>query len=415
MSEQTPLKTRPRHELSAWRNAIFVVFALSGLSVSTWVARLPAIRDGLGLSTGEIGLLILGMSAGSIVGLIAAQLIMGRFGPRRGMVFSLVTVSIGLALIGSGAVLFEAPAVVLVGLILFGFGNGSVDVMMNVEGAAAEKEIGKTVLPLMHASFSLGTVIGAGIGAGMAALGVSVLWHTLGMAVLIAVVIVFTVRYVPVRDELGDAGGADAGAATSADRISLGERLRAGLVVWKDGRLIMIGVIMLGMAFAEGSANDWLTLAVVDGYDTTNATGALVFSVFVVAMTVGRVVGGPLIDRFGRVPVLRVSALSAVVGLALFILSPVLWLGVIGTVLWGMGSALGFPVGMSAAADDSRNAAARVSAVAMIGYFAFLVGPPVIGLLGEHIGLLNALFVVLGLVVMAGLASPAAREQNTRS
>jgi MFS family permease len=92
MSEQTPLKTRPRRELSAWRNAIFVVFALSGLSVSTWVARLPAIRDGLGLSTGEIGLLILGMSAGSIVGLIAAQLIMGRFGPRRGMVFSLVTV-----------------------------------------------------------------------------------------------------------------------------------------------------------------------------------------------------------------------------------------------------------------------------------------------------------------------------------
>jgi MFS family permease len=93
----------------------------------------------------------------------------------------------------------------------------------------------------------------------------------------------------------------------------------------------------------------------------------------------------------------------------------VLWLGVIGTVLWGLGSALGFPVGMSAAADDSRNAAARVSAVAMIGYFAFLVGPPVIGLLGEHIGLLNALFVVLGLVVMAGLASPAAREQNPRS
>ena len=96
------------------------------------------------------------------------------------------------------------------------------------------------------------------------------------------------------------------------------------------------------------------------------------------------------------------------------IFAPVAWLAGIGVVLWGLGSALGFPVGMSAAADDPRNAAARVSAVATIGYLAFLVGPPLVGFVGEHVGLLNALLMVLALVAVAGIVSPG-RPQAPRA
>jgi len=402
-----PVALRPRRELLAWRNAIFVIFALSGLSIATWVARLPAIRDNLDLTTGTVGLLILGMSIGSILGLIASQHILGRLGPRHGMQLTLGLIAVGLLLIGIGASLVPTAGIVLVGLIIFGFGNGALDVMMNVEGAAAEQELGKTVMPLMHACFSFGTVAGAGLGALASAAGLEVFWHALVMAVVIAIVAVVAVRFVPaeqvVADELDD-----------APKAPWQDRLRESLSVWADGRLILIGVIMLGMAFAEGSANDWLALAVVDGHEQSNTTGALVYGVFVTAMTVGRIVGGPLIDRFGRVPVLQVSAGAAIAGLVLFILTPVTGLMVLGTVLWGLGASLGFPVGMSAAADDSKRAAARVSAVAMIGYCAFLVGPPLIGILGDAIGLLNALFVVLVLIVFAGLASPAARESSRR-
>ena len=185
---------------------------------------------------------------------------------------------------------------------------------------------------------------------------------------------------------------------------------RSRLGIWRDRRTLLIGLIVLGMAFAEGSANDWLALAMVDGHGVDNATGALVFGIFVTAMTVGRVVGVYLLDRFGRVPVLRVSAVLAGVGLVVVIFAPIAWLAGIGVVLWGLGSALGFPVGMSAAADDPRNAAARVSAVATIGYLAFLVGPPLVGFVGEHVGLLNALLMVLALVAVAGIVSPAARK-----
>lgn len=398
---------RPHNELAAWRNAIFVIFALSGLSIATWAARLPEIKANLDVTTGSIGVLILGMSAGSILGLMASAWLMARIGARAGMVLSLSFVAAGLVLIGIGAGIVFSPVLVFVGLALFGFGNGSVDVMMNVEGAAAETELGKTVLPLMHACFSLGTVIGAGIGAAASALQIGVVWHAIAMAAVIAITAVIAVRFVPVREELGDE------TPTHVNKPDWKARLKENLSVWADLRLILIGVIMLGMAFAEGSANDWLALAAVEGHGQTKPTGAIVFGVFVSAMTVGRVAGGPLIDRFGRVRVLQVSAVSAVAGLLIFILGTDFWLVLLGTVLWGLGSALGFPLGMSAAAEG-KNAAARVSAVAMIGYLAFLVGPPLIGLLGDAVGLLNALFVVLVLVVLSGLASPAAREREAK-
>ena len=144
-----------------------------------------------------------------------------------------------------------------------------------------------------------------------------------------------------------------------------------------------------------------------------NTTAAVIFGLFTVSMTAGRVLGGPVLDRFGRVPVLRVSAAVGVLGLAAFIFAPEPWIAYVGVAFWAIGCSLGFPVGMSAAADtdDPKLSAARVSAVAIIGYVAFLVGPPVIGLLGHEFGILNGLLLVLVLVVLAGLASPAARER----
>ncbi|MDN4598124.1 MFS transporter [Leifsonia virtsii] len=404
MSQPTPTTTRSHRELTAWRNAVFVIFILSGLALATWVARIPGIRDdlGLGKDPAAVGLLILGMSVGAILGLTVASPLLVRFGPHRGMVAGLGIVAVGVLLIGTGATLFHSIPSVAIGLILLGFGNGMVDVMMNVEATAVEREIGKTLLPLMHACFSLGTVLGAGVGAAAAALGVPVVWHLVGIAVVVVVIAVVAVRFIPREADLGD----DAG---PTEKIPFGERMRATLAVWADWRLILIGVVMLGMAFGEGSANDWISLAVVDGHGQENSVGAVVFGFFVVAMTVGRVVGGPVVDRIGRVAAIRITAGMGAVGLVLFILGGPLWLVVIGTVLWGFGVSLGFPLGMSAAADGAANPAARVSAVAIIGYLAFLAGPPLIGFLGQHFGILNALFLVLALLIASFLAAPAVR------
>jgi MFS family permease len=397
----------PRNNLRAWRNAVFVVFVLSGLLLASWVARIPGVRDSLQLSTAGVGLLILGMSIGAILGLVAAAPLLTRLGARRGIVFALGIAAVGMVLIGVGTTFVPFIPIVAVGLILLGFGNGICDVMMNVEGADAEREIGKTLMPLMHAFFSLGTVIGAGAGAGAAALNISVGWHMVGTAVVIVVGVVIAVRYIPLRQELGDSAG-----TVDEPKPPWRARILDSLSVWADWRLILIGVVMLGMAFTEGSANDWVALATVDGHHQDNATGAVVFGVFVAAMTVGRVAGGPLVDRVGRVTAIRLTAALGVIGLLIFIFGGPLWLVIVGTVLWGFGASLGFPLGMSAAAEDTKRAAARVSAVAMIGYCAFLVGPPLIGFLGQTFGLLNALFVVFVLLVASGLCAAAVRERT---
>lgn len=412
MSQPTPTSpsaapARSRRELAAWRNAIFGVFILSGLATATWVARIPGVRDDLdlGKDTSSIGLLILGMSAGAILGLALSSPVLVRFGPHKAMFGALTVAAVGTAALGLGSTVFHAVPVVAIGLILLGFGNGMLDVMMNVEGTAVEREIGKTLMPLMHACFSLGTVIGAGIGAAAAALHIGVAWHLLGIAVVLVAGIAVAIRFIPREAELGDE-------QADAPRVPFGDRMRAALSVWADWRLILIGVVMLGMAFGEGSANDWISLAVVDGHGQANSTGAVVFGCFVAAMTVGRVAGGPIVDRIGRVNAIRITAAMGVAGLLLFILGGPMWVVVIGTLLWGFGVSLGFPLGMSAAADGASNPAARVSAVAIIGYCAFLVGPPVIGFLGKEFGLLNALYLILALLLASFLAAPAVRPRK---
>ncbi|MET0974191.1 MAG: MFS transporter [Leifsonia sp.] len=396
---------RSRREVVAWRNAVFTVFFLSGLSVATWVARLPAVRDDAHLALSTVGFVILCMSIGAVVGLVAAPAMMARFGARRSMTISILLTAVGLVTVGLGSTVFASLPMIMAGMAVLGFGNGSVDVAMNVEGALAERANGRTLMPLMHAFFSFGTAAGAGLGALASWLDIPVLLNFAVVSVLFSIAVLIAVRFVPVDAEAEDP-------TDDAPKVPWRDRLRENLSVWGDMRLILIGVIMLGMSFAEGGANDWITLAVVDGHDGDNTFGAVVFGVFTISMTASRVLGGPVLDRFGRVPVLRVCSAVGVVGLSLFIWGTEPWMYIVGTVLWAFGCSLGFPVGMSAAADDPKKAAARVSFVAIIGYTAFLAGPPLLGFLGEHFGILNALLVLLVLMVASGLAAPAARERT---
>ncbi|MGV9195431.1 MFS transporter [Microbacterium sp. MC2] len=395
-------------QLVRWRTAVFAIFAASGLSVATWAARVPSIKVGLGIENTEIGLLLLGMGVASILGLSSASVIIARFGTRRGMLGAMIAFAGGVVLIGVGVDVVPSLPLVLIGLALFGAGNGACDVMMNVDGAAIETQVNKTILPLFHAFFSFGTVLGAGLGALAASLGVDVFTHSAAIAIVILVVAVAAYANVPAREATGDTVD-DRPVARPGWR----ERLGVALSAWREPRTYALGVVMLGMSFAEGGANDWLALAVSEDHRGGAELGAVALTVFAVAMTAVRVAGGPLVDRFGRVATLRVLSATAAVGILLVILAPNLSLVFVGAALWGIGASLGFPLGMSAAADDPAKAAARVSAAATIGYVAFLCGPPVLGLISDHIGLLNTLFILVALVVASGLASGAAKPLTT--
>ncbi|XRG80396.1 MFS transporter [Rossellomorea sp. GAMAL-10_SWC] len=385
-------------QIQLWRIAIYFIFALTGFAFASWVSRTPAIRDALGSTTAEMGVIIFGLSVGSIIGLISASMLIAQRGGRFVMVFGLSVVSIGLLIVGISGSWLTNNIMVFLGLIIFGFGQGICDVAMNVEGTAVEKAAKKSLLTGFHAAFSLGTLLGALVGSTMTKSGISVPIHLSLTALVIVVTVLYLYRFIP----------ANTGKEVAGDAVKV-NRTKENMSVWKERRTVMIGIIVLGMAFVEGSANDWLPLIMVDGYNVTPAMGSIAYGIFVGSMTFGRAIGDKILDRFGRVIILRASAILAVVGLIIVIMSHSFEVATIGIVLWGLGAAFGFPVGLSAAGDDPHRVAARVSVVSTAGYLAFLVGPPFLGIIGEHIGLLRALIFVLIAVTISGLLSKAAK------
>ncbi|WFE26793.1 MFS transporter [Solwaraspora sp. WMMD791] len=375
------------------RIAVGIAFGVSGLAFASWISRTPAIRDALELTNAQFGLLLLCMSAGAVSALPLSGPLVHAIGPRRTVLLGTSAVTVGMLAVALG-VTIGSPPLAGAGLFLTGTGVSSWDVAMNVEGADVERRLGRPLMPRFHAGFSLGTVSGALAGAGCAWLGVPVDWQLAATALLAIAAVATAVRMflpVPAREP-----------GESAPRSGV---LRA----WREPRTLLIGLVVLAFAFTEGVANDWLTLAVVDGYRVGDAVGAVAFGVFVAAMTGARMVGGTALARWGRVPVLRATAVLAVVGLTLVVFGPSLPWAMVGALLWGTGASLGFPVGMSAAADQADRAAVRVSVVSSIGYTAFLAGPPLVGFLAEQVGILRSLLVVLGALLIGLLVAGAAR------
>lgn len=409
MADPDPPDRTPRHPpvpvpASAVRRAgaaVHLAFAASGLACASWASRIPQVRDRLHLDASGLGLLLLSIAAGSVLALPVSGHVVDRIGSRRAVTAMAWLLAGSFVLIGTGYLAGVAP--VVAGLFLFGFSSGVWDVAMNVQGALVERLLGRSVMSRFHASFSLGTVAGALIGTAVVALHVSVTAHLAAAAAVVAVGVPIAARGTLPDDadrtpHTGTGGGPPARARV-AD-------------AWRERRTLLIGLFVLAFAFAEGTGNDWIAVAVIDGYHAPAALGTLAFAAFLTAMTAGRWFGTVLLDRHGRTPVVRVLAVVATVGVLLFAFGPGLPVAFAGALLWGFGVSLGFPVGMSAGADEARQAAARVSVIASIGYCAFLAGPPLIGLLAHTSGVRHAVTSTAVMLAVAALIASSLRPPS---
>ncbi|WP_228282603.1 MFS transporter [Brevibacterium atlanticum] len=389
--------------LGARRIALLALFFLPGITISSWVTRTPSIRDALGASTAEMGFVLFGLSVGSMIGILGSGPLVSRWGARPVVLAGTIGIIASMPIVGLGAAVAE-PFVVAAGLVVFGLGMGTGEVAMNVEGAELEKHLDRPFLPLLHGFFSLGTVIGAVLGILATAADFSVLVHLLAVGLLGMIVFVPAMRHVPV----GTGQVPRSRETIPAEAVPQSP----STPVWRDPGLIAIGVIVLGMALAEGTANDWLPLVMVDGHGFAAALGSSVYAIFAAAMTLGRFIGGPIVARFGRPTVLAVSAAFGLVGIGLVSLVDSQFVAAIAVLLWGLGTSLGFPVALSEAGDSGPNPAARVATVSTIGYLAFLVGPPSLGLVGEHWGLRAALLIPMAMIIPVLIIAPLLRRQG---
>lgn len=378
--------------------ATALIFVFAGGAFATWASRIPDVRAALDLTPGQLGILLLFGSSGSLVGLPLAGWVASRIGTRNTVLVGAALALVGLVGAGVGAGALHSFWVTAVFLFMALAGIGQWDVAMNLEGAAVEHQLGRNVMPRFHAAFSGGTVGSALVGAGAVALGVPFVAHFAVLAVLLgAGVVVASRAFLPAALDAADDSPHDEGEKVSA------------VGAWREPRTLLIGLVMLVAAFTEGTANDWLAVAFHEGHQLPTWAGVLAFATFLTCMTVGRIVGTSLLDEHGRVPVLRVCFTLAIIGSAMVIFGNA-WLAFVGAAIWGVGASLGFPVGMSAAADDQARAAARMSVIATIGYAAFLAGPPLLGFLGDHWGVLKSLTVVGAGAILALLIVPVTRE-----
>ena len=391
--------------------AVFAVFIAIGVTRGTLAARLPAIRDGLRLAPGQVGLLLLVGSLGALFALPATGLVVHRLGTRGTVTAAAVLSAIGLTLASLGVEAGRVP-VAAAGLVAYGVGSALWDAAMNLEGAFVEQRLGRTIMPRYHAGYSLGTAVAAGLAALAAAGGVRVGVHVpvlaavSSLAAMVAAASFLPVGHAPLAVEPAPSPQVPPGVALQASRRRRGAG--AGLA-WVERRTLLIGVVLLAFGLSEVSAQNWLSLAVTDDFSAGEAIGAAALAVFVTVETLMRWFGTRLVDRYGRVVALRISGALVVVGIGCFGLVGPLWLALVGVAAWGAGVALPFPIGMSAASDDPVRAAARVSVVATISYASMLAGPPLLGALADSVGYRHALLAVLGPVTLGLLAVGAVR------
>lgn len=400
-------------DTARWVRAILVIFLTMGFGFGTWLSRLPTLRDELGASLVQMSVYGLSLAAGSLIGLFLAGPLVERQSPRKIMA---VAIALQLVLLPAAILLLTTGALAggAATLLLYGFCFSITDIAMNVSGAAAERVLGKPRMPLLHAGYSIGVMLATGLGAAAEALRVSLPWHYLIAVALIGAAAFWVLRWVP-RDEAALLSGEDQPLPLATGPLPLiTSKVAAGPTrysPWRDRRVLLIGLITLSAGLIEGAPADWLPLALVDGRGVSNEFGAVMLGLFFGAVVAARLAGSWLLTRFGRVAVLRASLACAAVGVLIVVLVPGLTGVILGTVLWGLGTGVCWPITISAAADRPETAARDVAAVSAVGYTSMLLGPMAFGFLGEQIGLLQAFWVLPVFALIALLLSGVTRPR----
>ncbi|WP_416957133.1 MFS transporter [Streptomyces sp. Agncl-13] len=384
------------HSLRSARVATFVYFSLCGTLMGTWVVNIPAIEERVGISHATLGGLLVLLGLGAFIGMQVAGSLTDKVGARIVVPATAVLCSAALVLPG----LPREPWTLGAALLVFGFCNGCLDVSMNAHAVHVEKAYGRPVMSAFHATFSVGGVLAALVGAATASAGLS---PATGMATMGALGVV--IALVSARALLPIAPTAPAG--QQVEHTPAAGPRRAGRRIW------ILAALALMVMLCEGAANDWSALHLKDVLGAPASTAAFAYGTFAATMTVGRLLADRLVARFGSMAILRYGAATAAVGITIVTVSPWIWAAFAGWALFGLGLSGCVPQLFSAAGHaDPSAAGANVSRVAGLGYVGMLAGPAAIGWL-THLVALNHAFVLL--ILLCAITAVAAGVLRTGS
>ena len=388
--------------LRAARVATFVYFVLDGTLMGMWLVQIPAVEKRVGISHATLGSLLVLLGLGAFLGMQVAGRLADRFGtrivvPTAGVLCAATLVLPGLA---------REPWALAGALLVFGFSNGCLDVSMNAHAVHVEKAYNRNIMSAFHATFSIGGVIAAVVGARAISAGMSPA-ATLGIAGAVGVV----VALVPARSLLGlvpispvPASAVGSTTASTAEGLLAEPVAKRRAVVPR--RIWILAALALMCMLCEGVANDWSALEAKNILGATAATASYAYGTYAATMTIGRLLADQVSRRFGPAAVLRYGAATGAVGLTVVAFSPWIWLTLVGWAIFGLGLSGCVPQLFSAAGHtDPAAAGANVSRVAGLGYLGMLAGPALIGWMTRLMGLNHTFLLPALLLVIAAVAA----------
>ncbi|CAM3285996.1 MFS transporter [Stackebrandtia soli] len=369
------------------RLAVSVAFAVHGVVSASWLPHIPQIKAALDLSEGQLGLVLLAPPAGAILAMPLTGALCARFGSAAVTKVTMPLYAAGFTAVGAGV---GAPWTLAAALLLAGALIGSFDVAMNAQAATVERAAGTPIMGSFHAVWSLAAAAGAGIG------GLAAQWEVPLFAQLAALGSVGVVAALLFGRFLLPDGPVDASATKRR-----GWRFERGLLI--------SSLVAFAALLAEGAAADWSALFLQQTQDAGPFVASLGYTIFSIAMFVGRLAGDRLVGRYGRGRSIATAALSGGGGLAVGLAAATVTgpgvagqtLVISGLLALGLGIAVIVPVVFSAAGDGPG-----IAMVSTGGYTGWLLGPAVIGGLGEWLGLTSAIWTIPLLAIIAGALAP---------
>ncbi|MCX5243612.1 MFS transporter [Streptomyces prunicolor] len=372
-------------DLTRLRITLTAFFALDGFIFAGWVVRIPAIKEQTGASASTLGLALLGVSAGAVITMMLTGRLCHRYGNHQVTVVCAVLLSLSISL----PPLTHSPLTLGLVLLAFGAAYGGINVAFNSAAVDLVRAMRRPIMPSFHAAFSLGGMVGAGLG-GLVAGFLTPTQHLFGLTVIGLLVTAVVGRELlrlqppaPPQDSPNE--------VTPPRRLTPRTR----------GLVFTFGLIALCTAFGEGALADWSALHLEQDLDATAGAAAIGYSCFALAMTAGRLTGTRLLERLGRTRTLVSGGTVAALGMLLGALAPTLWAAVLGFVITGLGLANLFPVAVERA--GSLAGPDGVAIASTLGYGGMLLGPPAIGFMADWYSLPAALTSVAALAAVAAV------------
>jgi fucose permease len=370
-----------------WFAATSVVFFTRALIYSSILSRGPEIQSALHLDTAQMGFLSMLYPAGGVIGLTFSGVLVSRFGTRRANTATYVLAAVGFIALGAA---IDAGSLQLAALclLLIGLPMAISDFVGNIEGTGVNNASKYSLFTAIHGLFGVGMLVGANWASWMIAMHVSISATYWGVGIFVAVISIAAgfVFQTPAQ-----------GLATAEEKRAARE---STMRVWFEKRSLLIAVIGFSFIMAESSAGTWVPIALTQvGF--TGAEAAFAFGIFWIVITIGRLLGGIVVDRLGRRWTILLCALMTAAGILVFMGGQTIHLPYFGLVLWGLGMSAGFPLTITAMGDDPKMASPRINMIISVVYISSVTVGPALGAVGQSLGLYAAFGIPLVLLLIS--------------